>query len=77
MLLSDFEPEFIAKIDQYLQEGLIPPVVGGFEVFCSTATIHNYANAYIVTASEMVHVNLEARIHGGCQLCLLISQTRV
>ena len=29
MLLSDFEPEFIAKIDQYLQEGLIPHVVGG------------------------------------------------
>ena len=24
----------------------------------------------------MVHVNLEARIHGGCQLCLLKSQTR-
>ena len=56
MLFSDFEPEFAAKVDQYLTEDLRPPIVGGFEVFCSTAIIDNYANAHNVTPEEMVQV---------------------
>ncbi|DBA97333.1 TPA: hypothetical protein ACH3X1_015071 [Trebouxia sp. C0004] len=54
--IADFEADFIAKVDKYLKEDLIPPMAGGFHNFCSTAIIDEYANAWTVTAAENVVV---------------------
>ncbi|DBA77992.1 TPA: hypothetical protein ACH3X1_009084 [Trebouxia sp. C0004] len=54
--IADFEADFIAKVDKYLKEDLIPPMAGGFENFCSTAIIDEYAHAWTVTAAENVVV---------------------
>ncbi|DBA73268.1 TPA: hypothetical protein ACH3X1_011330 [Trebouxia sp. C0004] len=53
--IADFEAD-LAKVDKYLKEDLIPPMAGGFENFCSTAIIDEYANAWTVTAAENVVV---------------------
>ncbi|DBA98191.1 TPA: hypothetical protein ACH3X1_014808 [Trebouxia sp. C0004] len=53
---STAEADFIAKVDKYLKEDLIPPMAGGFENFRSTAIIDEYANAWTVTAAENVVV---------------------
>ncbi len=53
---ADFEPEFIAKSDKYLEEDLVPPIVGGFEAFCATAKLADYANSRSLTDPEMVEL---------------------
>ncbi len=53
---ADFEPEFIAKSDNYLKEDLVPPIVGGFEAFCATAKLAEYANSRSLTDPEMVEL---------------------
>ncbi len=53
---ADFEPEFIAKSDSYLKEDLVPPIVGGFEAFCATAKLAEYANLRSLTDPEMVEL---------------------
>ncbi|DBA97008.1 TPA: hypothetical protein ACH3X1_015291 [Trebouxia sp. C0004] len=54
--IADFDADFIVKVDQYLKEGLIPPMEGGFELFCSTAILDEYANAWNVTAAEVIGI---------------------
>ncbi len=53
---AEFEPEFIAKSDKYLKEDLVPPTVGGFEAFCATAKLADYANSRSLTDPEMVEL---------------------